>query len=393
MTAADVADQPGDRVAARESGAWLQVRREAERLEIRFNGDWTTFNVGPGSEELEELSAADSRRAVIDLQPLRSIDTAGAWLIARTAAQLRAAGTDVELRNVTPEVGRLLDTVGGQLDREPAPVPPRENLLVALLLRIGKQFVERCRDGTGLLNFLGYTLIVLGRLLLRPWRIRWRAVFVQMEVAGINALPIVGLICFLIGIVLAFQGAVQLEKFGAQIFTINIVGLGVLREMAIILTAIIVAGRSGSAFAAQLGTMKVSEEIDALRTIGLDPMEVLVIPRVLGLVLVMPFLTFYADIMGLAGGALQATTQLDMTLIEFVSYLQTVVTLNDFFVGLVKAPLFAFIIALVGCYEGLKVSRSAESVGTHTTKSVVEAIFIVIVLDALLSIFFSIIGV
>jgi phospholipid/cholesterol/gamma-HCH transport system permease protein len=215
----------------------------------------------------------------------------------------------------------------------------------------------------------------------------------HMQKTGLDALPIVGLLSFLIGVVMAYQGADQLQRFGAEIFTVNLVGIAVLRELGILLTAIIVAGRSGSAFTAQIGTMKVNEEVDALRTIGLDPMEVLVLPRILALVLVLPLLTFYADIMGLMGGALMAALTLDITVVQFIERLRVAVTVDTFFVGLVKAPVFAFIIAMVGCFEGLQVTSSAESVGTRTTRSVVEAIFLVIVLDALFSIFFSYIGV
>jgi phospholipid/cholesterol/gamma-HCH transport system permease protein len=215
----------------------------------------------------------------------------------------------------------------------------------------------------------------------------------QMERTGLNAMPIVGLISFLIGVVLAYQGADQLRKFGAEIFTVNLVGVGVLREMAIMLTAIVVAGRSGSAFTAQIGTMKVNEEIDAMRTIGLDPMEVLVLPRVVALVLVLPLLTFYADIMGLLGGAVMANWALDISFFQFARQFNEGVPVWSFWVGLIKAPVFAFIIAVVGCYEGFKVSISAESVGQRTTAAVVEAIFLVIVLDALFSIIFSILGI
>jgi len=214
-----------------------------------------------------------------------------------------------------------------------------------------------------------------------------------MEQTGLNALPIVGLISFLIGVVLAYQGADQLARFGAQIFTANLVGAGVLREMGVLLTAIIVAGRSGSAFAAQIGTMNVNEEIDAMRTMGLDPMEVLVAPRVMALVLVLPLLTFYADIMGLLGGAVMATAVLDISFFQFARQINNSVPLWSFWVGMIKAPVFAFIIATVGTYEGFNVTRSAESVGRQTTRAVVEAIFRVIVLDALFSILFSFLGV
>ncbi|MPZ11621.1 MAG: MlaE family lipid ABC transporter permease subunit, partial [Kiloniellaceae bacterium] len=249
------------------------------------------------------------------------------------------------------------------------------------------------REAVDLLSFLGLTVTVFVRTLLHPWRIRLVPLIAHMEQTGLNALPIVGLISFLVGIVLAYQGADQLARFGAQIFTVNLVAVGVLREMGILLTAIIVAGRSGSAFTAQIGTMKVNEEVDAMRTLGLDPMEVLVIPRVFALVLVLPLLTFYADLMGLLGGAVMATIVLDISFFQFARQLNDAVTLWTFWIGIIKAPIFAFIISMIGCYEGLQVSRSAESVGRQTTRAVVEAIFLVIVLDALLSIFFSVIGI
>jgi phospholipid/cholesterol/gamma-HCH transport system permease protein len=223
-------------------------------------------------------------------------------------------------------------------------------------------------------------VIVLFRSLLHPGRIRVTALINQMERTGLNAMPIVGLISFLIGVVLAYQGADQLRKFGAEIFTVNLVGVGVLREMAIMLTAIVVAGRSGSAFTAQIGTMKVNEEIDAMRTIGLDPMEVLVLPRVVAL-------------MGLLGGAVMANWTLDISFFQFARQFNVGVPIWSFWVGMIKAPVFAFIIAVVGCYEGFKVSISAESVGQRTTAAVVEAIFLVIVLDALFSIIFSRLGI
>ncbi len=272
------------------------------------------------------------------------------------------------------------------------PCPPRpeaEGALVALILRLGAATYFVGREARDLTNFLGHTVIVMARLAARPWRLRWTAWVSHMEQSGLNAMPIVGLISFLIGVVLAYQGADQLARFGAQIFTVNLVGVGVLREMGILLTAIMVAGRSGSAFTAQIGTMTVNEEVDAMRAIGLDPMEVLVVPRVLALIVVMPLLTFYADIMGLLGGAVMATIVLDISFVRFARQLSEAITMWSFWIGILKAPIFGFIIGLVGCYEGLKVSRSAESVGRQTTRAVVEGVFLVIVLDAMFSIMFS----
>jgi phospholipid/cholesterol/gamma-HCH transport system permease protein len=230
--------------------------------------------------------------------------------------------------------------------------------------------------------------------LVRPARnLRVPAIFHQIEETGINALPIVGLLAFLIGVVLAYQGADQLKRFGAEIFTINLLGVGVLREIGGLITAIIVAGRSGSAFTAHIGTMRVNEEIDAMQTMGLNTVETLVLPRIIGLVIALPLLTFYSDVMGLIGGAFMCYFQLGITIHVFLRQLQDAVTLNTLLVGLVKAPVFAFVIALVGCYEGFQVERNAASVGLLTTRAVVEGIFLVIVLDAAFSVMFSVLGV
>jgi phospholipid/cholesterol/gamma-HCH transport system permease protein len=211
-----------------------------------------------------------------------------------------------------------------------------------------------------------------------------------VEQTGVNALPIVGLLSFLIGVVLAYQGADQLRRFGAEIYTVNLLGAGILRELGVLMAAIIIAGRSGSAFTAQIGTMRVNEEIDALRTIGLDPVEVLVIPRLFGLLLTLPMLTLYANAMALFGGCMMAWAALDITIPQFIRQLQSSLYPSTFWIGLLKAPFFAAIIALIGCYEGFQVARSAESVGRLTTLSVVESIFFVIVTDAAFSIFFSV---
>ena len=214
-----------------------------------------------------------------------------------------------------------------------------------------------------------------------------------MEETGINALPIVGLLSFLIGVVLAYQAVDQLKQFGAQNLTVNGLGIIILREMGVLMTSIIVAGRSGSAFTAQIGTMRVNEEIDAMQTMGLNTVDTLVLPRIIGLVIALPLLTLYADIMGLIGGAIMCYFDLGMTFPVFLRQLQGAVTVNTLVVGLIKAPVFAFVIALVGCYEGFQVERNAASVGLLTTRSVVEAVFLVIVLDAAFSIMFSVLGI
>jgi len=370
--------------------------RQGDVLIIACSGAWRTRQMGAAEKAIRRLKLAQVSRgagaARIDLAAVTHLDTAGVHFLLTIEAALADLGLTVELVGSHGEQLRLIEAVREHACR-PVPVPRQLPSLINLVADCGKAVFGIARDARLLVSFLGQTVTILVFSLLRPWRIRWRAVARHMETTGLNALPIVGLISFLIGLVLAFQGAAQLEQFGAQIFTVNIVGVGVLREMAILLTAIIVAGRSGSAFTAQLGSMQVNEEIDALRTLGLDPMEVLVLPRVLGLVLVMPLLAFYADLMGLLGGAIMTDIALGITLPEFIAQLRQSVDLGDLFVGLVKAPPFAFLIAMVGCFEGFRVSRSAESVGHATTRAVVEGIFLVIVLDAVMSIFFQVIGV
>ncbi|MFQ6017310.1 MAG: MlaE family lipid ABC transporter permease subunit [Kiloniellaceae bacterium] len=370
----------------------ITARREDDCLILALTGAWTTQRLGRQQAELDAIAPDGARRARLDLGSVEALDTAGAWLVQHTIKRLRDRGLSVELHGAGAAARSLIETV--TRNDVPCPPPPRpENPLVAVVLRLGRASLEICREGRDLVGFLGLTVVVLVRSLLKPWRIRGVALVSHMEQSGLNALPIVGLIAFLIGVVLAYQGADQLARFGAQIFTVDLVGFGVLREMAILLTAIIVAGRSGSAFTAQIGTMTVNEEIDAMRTIGLDPMELLVVPRVLALVLVMPLLVFYADMMGLLGGAVMATLVLDISFFQFARQLNAAVSIWSFWIGIIKAPLFAFIIAMVGCYEGLKVERSAESVGRQTTRAVVEAVFLVIVLDALLSVLFSVLGI
>jgi phospholipid/cholesterol/gamma-HCH transport system permease protein len=372
--------------------ARLERRQDGDCLVLAFAGPWTTMTVAAQDPALAALAPGGARRARFDLSGLEAFDTTGALLVHRTAEQLSASGLEVDLSGGSTAYRNLIETVRSH-DVDCPPPPPARSALATLTERTGRSTYFVLDEALNLVNFLGHTVIVLIASLLRPGRIRLTALINQMEQTGLNALPIVGLISFLIGVVLAYQGADQLRKFGAEILTVNLVGIGVLREMAIMLTAIIVAGRSGSAFTAQIGTMKVNEEIDAMRTIGLDPMEVLVLPRVVALVLVLPLLTFYADIMGLLGGAVMANWALDISFFQFARQFNAAVPVWSFWVGLIKAPVFAFIIAVVGCYEGFKVSISAESVGQRTTAAVVEAIFLVIVLDALFSIIFSILGI
>jgi phospholipid/cholesterol/gamma-HCH transport system permease protein len=367
---------------------WVRAERDGDNLLLSAGGSWVIATLADLDARLREIAAGSIRRARIDLGSVDRMDTAGAWVLYRTRRDFRAAGIDAEFEGVNPDhaiiFGRIADG-----DGEDAFVEEAFHPVVAMVHRVGVGAMAVIEEAADLLNFLGVIVVAGVRVVLHPSRIRFVPLLNHIERVGLNALPIVGLLSFLIGVVLAFQGADQLAQFGAEIFTVNLVGVSVLREMGILLTAIIVAGRSGSAFTAQIGTMQVNEEIDAMRAMGLDPIDVLVLPRVLALVIALPLLAMFANLMGLAGGAVMSVVALDISVVQFVERLKSVVPIWSFWVGMIKAPVFGLLIALVGCREGLKVGGSADSVGLQTTKSVVVSIFMVIVADAIFSIFFS----
>lgn len=370
---------------------WIKAGREGNDVVWTFGGAWTIDHASALDSEVAELPANVSSLR-IDLAALEMLDTAGAWLIVRAGSAAEAQGARIDWRPPRPNLQALLDRVVAARPTGKPEVPQRRTFL-DWVADIGEAAEEILKESLDLLAFFGALISTLGRLIVHPGKLRWNALIFHIEQTGLNALPIVGMISFLVGVVLAFQGADQLARFGAQVFTINMVGVSVLREMGILLTAIVVAGRSGSAFTAQIGTMQVNEEVDALRTIGLDPMEVLVVPRVLALMIALPLLAFFADLMGLLGGGIMSVVLVDVSFGQYWRLLNQAVSLNTFVVGVVKAPVFALLIALVGCFEGLRVSGSAESVGKLTTRAVVEGIFLVIIFDAIFSVLFSYLGI
>jgi phospholipid/cholesterol/gamma-HCH transport system permease protein len=357
---------------------------------VALAGRWTIAEV----TDLAEALAREAPRApglAIDLAGVEGLDTAGAWAINRAIRQWEQAGFAARLDGATPDIARLIAAVDGA----PGAIrlrPDVGNPVVARIERIGKALVLQGRNITNFLGFLGHVLIVLGGTLIGRRRLRWHAVVHQAEAIGVNALGIVGLLLFLVGLVIAQQGAVQLRQFGAEVFTVNLIGRATTRELGILLTAIMVAGRSGSAFAAQIGSMKLNQEIDALRTIGLDPIEVLVIPRVIACSLMLLGLAFYGGLCALVAGGFYVWAELSMPPDSYITRLQEVILMSDFVIGMVKAPVFGFIIAIMGCFHGFQVTGNAESVGTRTTQAVVEAIFVVIVFDAFFAFFFSLLG-
>ena len=370
----------------------VRAASEGDRFVVALGGRWRIDQADRLDRRLRGLAPGAAKRVLIDLDNVEALDTAGAWVVYRTVKRLREEGYAVEFTRARHEHKALLDLV----ESNDWPVecrPPREPAVRAFVAHVGSATLDIIAETGMLIGFLGATTITLFRSLLMPWRVRWTALVNHMEQVGLNAVPIVGLISFLVGAVLAYQGAEQLRRFGAEIFVVNLVGVSVLREMGILLTAIIVAGRSGSAFTAAIGSMKVREEIDAMRTLGLDPMELLVMPRLIALVLTLPLLAFFADVTGLLGGGLVAWMALGIGPAQFIERLGEAVPIWSFWVGIIKAPVFAFVIAVIGCYEGFRVEGSAESVGRMTTRAVVEAIFLVIVIDALFSVLFAFLGI
>ena len=322
----------------------------------------------------------------IDLSEINRMDTVGAWLVYRAVRDRGAKVIGASRDEVS-----LLKQVG-EFDKPARVLPEEPGGFTRGLRELGEWVAETGSTLVGLLGFFGSTLISFANVIRRPKRFRVNAVIQRFDVVGVRALGIIGLMSFLIGIVIAQQGSVQLAQFGAQIYTINLIGRITVRELGPLMTAIMVAGRSGSAFAAQLGTMKITEEIDAMRTIGVSPVEALVIPRVISAVVMMPLLSFWAMLMALLGGGTFVWLSLEIPPVTYIQRLQEVTPITDLWVGLIKAPVFGFIIALAGCFQGMLVEGNSEEVGARTTTAVVQSIFLVIVLDAVFAVFFSGIG-
>lgn len=333
----------------------------------------------------ERLRAITSPLVQIDISRTDHLDTVGAWLVYRTArdhgAQIVGADSDAQ---------RLIAAIEGSDNSDMADAGPPPVLF--LLHEMGATVVATARTFVEFVAFIGQCTKGAFNLLLHPGRLRFHSVVQHFDMVGIRALGIIGLMSFLIGIVIAQQGAVQLRQFGAEVWTVNLIGRITMRELGVLMTAIMVAGRSGSAFAAQIGTMKITEEVDAMRTIGVVPVEALVLPRIIATVIMMPLLGLYASLVAIAGGGLLCWMTLDIPPTTFVQRIREVTPLTDFYVGMVKAPVFGAIIALAGCFQGMRVQGNSEEVGLKTTAAVVQAIFLVIVLDAFFAVFFTEIG-
>ena len=368
---------------------WFDTDQTKDGLTLRLGGTWICRTVGvlePLIQTHFQVDFPEKLAVQVTIEQDCVMDAAGACLIARIIKRLKSQKRVVEVSILSSS--QLLDYF---LNFQPAvkPFPSRLHWATRWLDHIGYHAVVLGKTAFNMLDFLGEVLITWLGTLKSTMPIRWVSIFRHGQEIGVKALPIVGLISFLIGMVLSYQSINQLRRFGAEIYTIDFLGVSILREIAVLLTAIIIAGRSGSAFTAQIGTMALNQEIDAIRMLGLNPILILVVPRLIAIIVCLPLLVFFAMAMGLLGGMVITSLIIDVTPAQFTNYFQRAISLSTFWVGMSKAPLFALLIGLVGCYRGFQVKGSAESVGRMTTQSVVESIFLVIVCDALMSIIFS----
>ena len=357
---------------------------------LSIAGDWTIWTVALVEEKLRNTKIAPD--AVLDVSDLQRIDTSGAYLIDRAFGALEGNDDPISIRGKHPSIERVLGRVRKASPAAP-PDPIRPPGFIALLDRAGRGAVEAWLELLGLLSFIGETMAMMGRLVLNPRRIRWKSIVSVMEEAGLDALPIVCFLSFFIGLVIAFIGANLLAQFNASVYTVELVGIGMMREFGAVLTAILLAGRTDSAFTAQIGAMKMRQEIDAMRTIGLDPMEALVAPRLIALLVMAPLLTFAATLSGIAGGMVAAWSAMDISPTMFLSRFQESVAPINFWVGIIKAPVFALVVAMVGCRQGMLVEEDVVSLGRRTTSSVVQAIFLVIAIDAMFAVLYYMLNV
>lgn len=355
--------------------------------QLTCQGAWTVQGLAELDFQLNSLLSQTDKQLTIDGSQLTIFDSAGAILLQQTIQQLTKHDYQISFNNFRKEHQTLLQLVKPQLEQitQATPTSIQHNFFYA----VGETTVEKFQLGINFISFIGELLTTVSEVIIRPRLLQWKSALQTIEETGHQALPIIALLSFLIGVVLTYQVGLQLKIYGANIFIVELTGLAVLREFAPLMTAIIMAGRTTSAFTAQLGMMKVNEEIDALRTMGLSPMNRLVVPKIIGTLISTPLLTVWAMIFGVVGSMIMAQATLGVSYYDFFQRFQQDVPLADFVVGMVKTPVFALIVAGVGCFRGFEVKMSADSIGSQTTRSVVQAIFLLIVADALFSIYFS----
>jgi phospholipid/cholesterol/gamma-HCH transport system permease protein len=376
--------------------SYLAVRRSEQGLEIDLTGEWRALELAQIDAALAGVDLANARRVSIRTEGLTSLDLSGAWRLREFVQQARQSGAEVQFQGTAPDQLRLVDST---LKGEGPPLCKDEkehgigSLTELGLAEIGLYSVREWRDLMAAMAFLGRVFRTVGKAATSAKRLRPISITRHIYDTGITAMPITALIAFLISVIIAYMSAQQLRRFGAEIFVVDLVTIGVLREMGVLLTSIIVAGRSGSAFAAELGSMKLNEEVDALYAIGVDPFEALVLPRLLGLMIALPLLTIVADIIGLMGGALLCRYLLDIPITQYLTRVNEAISPSTFWVGMIKAPVFALLIGMAGAYRGMQVRDSSRELGRLTTVAVVQSIFLVILADALFAVLFMELGV
>jgi phospholipid/cholesterol/gamma-HCH transport system permease protein len=363
---------------------------------IEILGLWNANTIPLIVEEMQAINVPQGVVVSVAADKLTDLDTAGAWVLQKFLRRVQVDShlieKAVEISGLAPQFNRLLAEIAQSQGESVVDKKPQTGLLVSThqkLNSIGDTCIQTFVNIGDFLSFIGEAAIALGGWMGHSSRIRWRPIFFNIRSAGFDALPIVSLLSMMLGVVVGYQGADQLVRYGASIFIADVVGLSMLREFAPLMTAIIIAGRSGSAYAAQIGTMAVTEEIDAIKTMGIEPMDVLVLPKLIGLFIALPLLTVFSDFLGVIGGMLMAQQKLGIGFPEFLERFVKAVSVTSLMVGIAKAPVFALIIALVGCYQGFRTKGGADSVGRQTTKSVVQSVFLVIVVDAVFSVAFS----
>lgn len=367
----------------------VEIQEKQEIIHLVLSGHWLTRNLKAIELKLgiEPLNLKQNQKVQLDFTSTFIADTAGCWVVAKFLKKLKDHNIAFTTENQPYYIDELLDK---DLTIKPEPKQPS---WLQFLENLGKGTIEVLHEGRQLIEFLGEVLVTIYRSMRAIKCLRWTSIVYHLQVVGLQAIPIIGMISFLIGSVLAYQGIIQLDKFGASIYTIDFLSIALLREISVLLTSVVVAGRSGSSFTAEIGTMSLNQEIDAIRILGLNPIIVLVVPRVLALLIALPILVMFSILAGALGGMVLTSLLIDVTAIQFWQSLHKAVTVSTFWVGMSKAPLFAIIISIVGCFRGFQVKGSAESIGLMTTKSVVEAIFLVIICDGLMSIVYTAMGI
>lgn len=366
---------------------YFEIRHDGIKDVLTCKGSWTLYHAQNIRQELEQFSQKD-KNILCDFQALESFDTHGILCLLDFLQLQKKLGNKVEIVHMSDKLRKLYEVCEKNYPTI-LQKPKEDNFIRHFFYKIGLWSIQSKETMTNFFSFVGGVTHALKDLLVHPKKFRFKATLYQIQTSGVAALPIIFLTSFLIGVVIAFQGAVQLEKFGANIFIVEMVSISVARELAPLLTAIVIAGRSASSYTAQIGVMKITEEIDAMETMGFTSWQFLILPRVIGLMICLPLLVLFADAVSIFGGMVVASSSLGISFEEFLLRMQESVELKHIYIGLIKAPIFGWIVAVIGCFRGFQINSSTESVGKYTTISVVNAIFWVIAMDAIISVFLT----